>query len=79
MLSELVESPTVIEQLDHRPAAVCSLDRELTAVNRVDAGGNIEPQRGGLRQRLDRKMKNAVTKSVIELIARRGRQQADRR
>src|SRR3974390_718398 len=53
---DLVESRIVIEQLDHRAAAVRPLDRKLTAVNLVDAGGNIEPHRGGLRQRLDRKV-----------------------
>src|SRR5712671_4823585 len=51
---DLIEPPHDIEHRDHRAAAVRPLDRELTAVNLVDAGGNVDPHRGALRQRLNR-------------------------
>src|SRR5215470_1781342 len=51
---DLIEPPHDIEHRDHRAASVRPLDRELTAVNLVDAGGNIDLHRGALRQRLDR-------------------------
>src|SRR5258707_4393355 len=57
---DLVESVLVIEQLHHRPAAVRPLDRKLTAVNLVDARGDIEPNRGALRQHFYRMVDNGT-------------------
>ena len=38
---DLEKPPLEIEYRDHRATAVCPLDRKLTAVNPVDASGNI--------------------------------------
>ena len=51
---DLIEPPHDIEHPCHRAIAVRPLDRKLTAVRLVDAGGNIDLHGGTLRQRLDR-------------------------
>src|SRR5215471_2190082 len=51
---DLIQPSHDIEHRDHRAAAVRPLDRELTAVNLVDTGGNVDPHRADFGQPLDR-------------------------